>query len=309
MDPRAVNDNNTGYESQGGPRGAPQRESFTSRHIQLQGRVTIEMETHVPVHATQLVASLQECSWLNQSGETVLRHYFKDLMKNHHTWRHVVQHDNPRTMVFDHDENQGCIVHCSVEAHKAHVKTIPNYVFSTEHDYISVQSLLRGALFVQDYETLSIKCPKATEVHASRYHCVKSWQLHADSPQRSLSIPITLKSSFKLKHIDVQARWMKWEKQDTKSIKLVFLQVQKKASDASVAGRRMSMLRRLSFKPLVSGESSAQASLEPDQLAPADMAQRWNHFVLEFRDEDGISGFAVQLSPSLIDCSSRAVLP
>lgn len=95
---------------------ARQQSIAGSQHVCMLGRVTIEMENHDPIHATQLVVTLQECLWLDESGDTVLRHTFKEALKSYHPWRHVGQHSS-WTMAFDHDEMQGCVFLCSVKGH------------------------------------------------------------------------------------------------------------------------------------------------------------------------------------------------
>lgn len=197
-------------------------------------------------------------------------------------------------MAFDHDEMQGCVVHCPVTGHDPHLKTVPNYSFSSDCDYNSVQSLLRGGPFIRDYETASIK-RRAPGSQASRKLCVKSWQMHADAPRRSLTIPITVstKAGYRLRHTDVQARWMKWQKQDSRSVKLEFIQVPKKRSSADAS---TTTSRRSSFKfprAASSSESSAlaenatQTAFAPDQLASPEMAPKLQQFLLEFKDKEG----------------------
>ncbi|WPB02388.1 uncharacterized protein RHO25_007022 [Cercospora beticola] len=170
---------------------------------------------------------------------------------------------------------------------------MPTYVFSEPDDYASFQSLLRGTQFLRDYDTLSIKC-KATEAQASKNHCVKSWQSFEDPSQRGLSIPLTVRSQkgFKLKHVEVSIRWLNWEKQDAKAVKLDFRQNKKRSSvtgSANFTAPRRSTLgfsRGYSWSKQTSTAQPAFQSQERDDgLAPSEIAQRWQSFVIEFSDK------------------------
>lgn len=292
-----------------------QQYDVSEQKMSMLGKVTIEMERHDPIYATCLLVTLQELSWIGETGAVVLRHSFKDILKTYHTWRHAEQH-NQWTMAFDHDEMQGCVVHCPVTGHDPHLKTMPNYSFSSGCDYNSVQSLLRGAPFIRDYETASIKC-RASGSQASRKLCVKSWHIHADAPRRSLTIPVTVstKAGYQLRHIDVQAQWMRWEKQDSRCVKLEFIQVPKKKSsaDASTTTSRRSSFKfpraASSSKPSALSDNATQTAFAPDQLASPEMAQKWQHFLLEFKDKKGnLSQRLVGWHIWLMDRSSRLFL-
>lgn len=270
-----------------------QQDAVTHQQIYMLGKVAIDMDAHDRVHATQLVATLQECSWLNEAGTIVLRHFFKENLKSYHPWRHAEQHEK-WTMALDHDEMQGCVAHCSMRGHNPHLKTIPTYVFSSEVDYQSVQSLLKGVVFLRDYETTSITC-RASDSQASRNLCVKSWQLSPDTSKRSLTIPITLstKAGYRLEHVDIEAQWMRWEKQGSKGVKLEFMQVSRKKSSADVSSapsRRSTFgLSRIGSSSRTNSSiiNSTQTTLTPDQLASPKIAQRWQYITLEFRDKQG----------------------
>lgn len=167
-----------------------------------------------------------------------------------------------------------------------HLKSLPSYVFSNELDYQSVQSLLKGIIFVRDYETTSIKC-KAPDSQASRNICVKSWQPYADLSERSLTIPITVstKAGYKLKHIDVQARWLKWQMQDPNTIKLEFNQVSRKGSttESSADAHRSAFRLSQSWpKSSTSFENSMPTILAPEKSATSELVQRWRYLLLDF---------------------------
>ncbi|CZT24291.1 uncharacterized protein RCC_10012 [Ramularia collo-cygni] len=291
-----MNDDNPGGPSRGDGATciAQQQINDVGQYVSFLGKVTIEIDRHAPILASQLLMSSQECSWRDDVGRIVLRHTFKDALKNYHPWRHAAQHPQ-WTMAFDHDEMQGCVAHCSIDGHNPHLKTVPIYVFSEECDYQSVQSLLRGVPFVCDYETISIKC-KASDSQASKSLCVKSWRSRADALGKTLTIPITVsgKAGYRLKHIEVQARWMRWEKQDAKVVKLDFIQVAKKKSsaDTSANAARRSTFRLsrtdISFK---SSPSNDAFMLAPDQLASPEVAQKMHHFLLEFKDKQARDRF------------------
>lgn len=252
------------------------------RNITLKGVVDIKMTaSHKDAHAKRLSIGPRTCTWSDDEARVVFRHTFHHELSEYFPYRDVAKHGE-RTLTFDYRAMRNCEAECFVAGHEPHSRTIPCYVFSNREDYKKVQSLIRGTAFVRDFETTSIDCG-ASGAQSNPDQCVKLW---ADS---KLTIPVSLhyNDGWKLKHAEVSARWLTWEKSGSRKVKAKFDKIRRRSS----AEVHPQGARRFSFAPKNvlnrHREQSVSEKSPGEEEARTGAARQWQHFSFEFSDTEG----------------------
>lgn len=261
----------------------------------MKGSVTVFLERHDPVPLSRpwLQVKPSEYTWSDENGHQALRHSFRDALRNHHLWKDDDTR-TPWTVDFDAGEIAASEVRCLDDRHLPHHKSMLSYVFSVADDYKRFQTVFRGMRFINDHEIASINC-KGHDTYKEKRQDIKSWESNA---MVFLTIPVSLRSPgssppWKIKHVEVMASWMTWEKVKSKAVKA---ELKKDYDEDSLDKERAPPIRRTSSSLLRAfhiskGHRFSVSSPHDDTRTIPSSAQQWPRFFIEFSSTTGQFNF------------------
>lgn len=281
--------------------------SFASRphgdgDVLMEGLLTIvlgerELKPEViPCLRPRLQVRSSEYTWLDENDNAIIRHTFRNSLTNHHLWRDD-DTQTPWTVDFHTDEMNVSEVKLRNVPHQTHHKSM-SYEFSNPNDYALFHSKFRGKQFIREYEIASVAWAHC-DTHVEKRQWIKLWRSSAET---SVTIPITLKgpspaSRWKIKHVEITATWMRWDRVGTKEVKAEVKKADKKrssSSEESASLRRVSSSWIVSIRPKRSSPPVA-TRLEQSTVPPS-LAQEWHKVTIVFRETRGKIVFSLFLS-------------
>lgn len=226
-------------------------------------------------------------TWLDENDNVILNHVFRDSLANHHPWRDDTT-QTPWTVDFHTGEMNVSEVRCRNDHQQTHHKSM-SYEFSNSNDYALFHTKIRGKQFIREYEIESVAWMHRN-THKEKRQWIKSLK---SSSETSVAIPITLKgpgpaSHWKIKHVEITASWMKWDRVGNKEVKAEVKKADKKRSSSS---EEPAPLRRSSSSWLMSirsKRSSPPAATSLEQFTvPSSFGQEWHKVTIGFSETKG----------------------
>jgi hypothetical protein len=262
---------------------------YDSGQVLMNGSVTIRLDEHKTIHVSrpQLQVKLSDYTWFDEDNKPVLRHSFNDPLKHHHLWKDD-ETKSPCTVDFDIGEIGASKIRCSDNHHLPHDGLMLSYEFTDSTDYQRFQTMFRCKAFIRDYDITFVDCSRHDTLKEKK-QCIKLWKSNSEL---LLTIPVSLRSSgpkapWKIKHIEIMARWMEWESVKTKAVKAEYKKTHKTTplpQEPTPVRRRSSLLRAFvrSKHP-----SPSISSLEEEITANPSLAQQWPSFLIKFGSSAG----------------------